>query len=367
MAVPFLDMKAHLRSIDNEVQGAIRRVLDSGWLILGKEVAAFEEEFAAYIGVDHVVGVGSGTDALHLALRAAGIGSGDEVITAANTCVPTVTGISASGALPVPADINEVTMTLSASSASERINNKTKAIVPVHLYGHPCNMDALQALSDQQGLVIIEDCAQAHGAQWKGRKCGSFGLAGAFSFYPSKNLGALGDGGAITTNDAALAKCLREMRNYGEIKRYYHSSRGYNSRLDELQAAVLRVKLAHLDAWNATRRELAALYSSALSSTPLRMPVDAAEAFSVAHLFPVRTTQREAVMNHLSERDIQTLIHYPIPFHLQEAFADLGWERGTCPVAETVCDQVLSLPLYPELGADGVAEVCEEILGFFSA
>ena len=287
--IPFLEFQSEFRRLEPEIRHAVNEVLESGWFVLGKQLSAFETEFAEFLGAAYAVGVGSGTDAIHLALRAAGIGPGDEVITAANTCVPTAAGVGLSGAQLALADIDPETMTLSAPAVERAVTSKTKAIVPVHLYGHPCDMDALSAVARTHGLDIVEDCAQAHGAQYKGRSCGLFSSASAFSFYPTKNLGAYGDAGAVVTQDEDIAQALRKLRNYGEDRRYYHTCPGVNSRLDEIQAAILRVKLKHLEAANEARRERAALYREALGGLPLRMPPEADWARSNYHLFVVRT------------------------------------------------------------------------------
>lgn len=348
-----------------ETRAAIDRVLERGWFILGEELSAFENEFAAYLGVRHVIGVGSGTDAIHLALRAAGVTSGDEVITAANTCVPTVAGIGCAGARPALADVNPDNLTLDADDFARRITPETKAVVPVHLYGHPCDMEPLLNVARDTGLLVIEDCAQAHGARYKGALCGTFGDAAAFSFYPTKNLGAYGDAGAVATNDPALAERLRLLRNYGERERYHHSVHGVNSRLDELQAAVLRAKLPHLDAWNAARRDRAQLYNELLASLPIALPREADWAMSNFHIYAVRTPRRDALQAHLREHGIGTLLHYPVPIHLQDAYGDLGYAPGEFPIAERACAETLSLPLYPELPLDAIREVAEAICVYF--
>ena len=348
------------------VRPAIDRVLRRGWYVLGEEVAAFEREFAAWLGVERVVGVGSGTDAIHLALRAVGVEPGDEVITAANTCVPTVAGICAAGARPVPADVDAGTLTLDPASVEGAITRRTRAIVPVHLYGHPCDMDGLMAVARVHDLRVVEDCAQAHGALYKGRKCGTFGDAAAFSFYPTKNLGCFGDGGAVATNNPEVAERLRKLRNYGERERYVHDSAGFNSRLDELQAAVLRAKLPQLDAWTEDRRVRAARYDELLRSLPVRLPAEADGARHCYHLYAIRHTLRDALQRHLKDAGIGTLLHYPLPIHRQPAYRHLGYEEGAFPVAEGACGEVLSLPLYPELPMVSVERVAEAIVAFFA-
>lgn len=364
--IPFLELKTQFRAIEPEARAALDRVLARGWYVLGEECAAFESEFAAYLGIEHAVGVNSGTDAIELALRALGVGPGDEVITAANTCVPTAVGIQSSGAMFIPADVDPLTLTLDARSVAAAITPKTRAIVPVHLYGHSCDMDALIALAREHNLLVIEDCAQAHGAQYRGRPCGTLGDAAAFSFYPSKNLGAFGDGGAVTTRDPEVAARLRRLRHYGQADRYRHVEPGVNSRLDEIQAAILRIKLPHLDSANAARRDRATRYVERLRHTRAQMPVQAAWASPCWHLFVLRTPEREALRACLTEEGIATEIHYPIPLHLQPCYADRGYAEGQFPVAEQACREVLSLPLYPELPLQSVDEICEAVEDFFA-
>ncbi|MBN2310051.1 MAG: DegT/DnrJ/EryC1/StrS family aminotransferase [Candidatus Hydrogenedentes bacterium] len=362
--IPIVDMKSQLRCIESEVRTAIDDVLDSGWFIMGKQLKAFEEEFAAYLGVRYCVGVGSGTEAIHLALWALGIGPGHEVITVPNTCVPTLCGITQTGATPVLVDVAESTLTMDPDQLETAITDQTKAIVPVHLYGHPCDMDPILAVARSRGLAVVEDCAQAHGAEYRGIRCGGFGDVAAFSFYPSKNLGALGDGGAVVTNDEGLANECRMLRNYGEERRYYHTRPGVNSRLDEMQASILRVKLRHLDEWNDARRERAARYAQQLASAPVTVPYEAPWARHNYHLYPVRSPERDALQAHLKDRGVGTLIHYPIPIHLQQAFAGLGLEAGRFPVAEAACNEVLSLPMYPTLPLEDVDRVAEAVAAF---
>ncbi|MBI5092152.1 MAG: DegT/DnrJ/EryC1/StrS family aminotransferase [Candidatus Hydrogenedentes bacterium] len=363
--IPFGEMTTQFQTIEPEIRRAIDEVLASGWFILGKQVQAFEEEFAAYVGAKHAVGVGSGTEALHLALRAVGVGAGDEVVTVANTCVPTVSGIAFSGATPVLVDCHPSTLTMDPNRLHDAITTRTKAIVPVHLYGHPCDMAPILAVASRRGIPVIEDCAQAHGAEYRGARCGAFGAAAAFSFYPSKNLGAYGDGGAVVTNDPALAQTVRMLRNYGEERRYHHTIQGFNSRLDEMQAAILRVKLKHLDAWNEARCNRAAAYTRQLADVPLVLPAEASWAKAIYHLFVVRCDRRDALQEHLKRREIGTLIHYPIPIHLQKAYAHLGRSTGDYPVAETACQQVLSLPMYPELPDASITAIAQAIREFF--
>ena len=364
--IPFVELQTEFRAIESEVRAAIDGVLERTWYILGEEGKAFESEFAAWVGSAHAVGVGSGTDAIQLALLAAGVGYGDEVITVANTCVPTIAGIGATGATPVLVDAHPDTLTLDPGQLEGAISAKTKAIVPVHLYGHPCDMDPIMTVAEKHGLAVVEDCAQAHGARYRGRTCGTLGHLAAFSFYPSKNLGAYGDGGAVVTNDPEYDARLRKLRNYGEEQRYTHTIPGINSRLDEIQAAILRVKLRHIDGWLARRRELAAAYHEALADLPLQRPEAADWAESAWHLYPIRCEARDALQHHLREHGVHTLIHYPIPVHLQPAYVRLGYQRGDFPVAEAACNRVLSLPFYPALHADQVEEIRGIIADFFT-
>jgi len=299
-------------------------------------------------------------------LIAAGIGEGDEVITVAHTAVPTLSGICATGATPVLADIDPETFTIEPEAISEALTSRTKAIVPVHLYGHPCDMDPIVEIAEARDIAVIEDCAQAHGAKYKGRVCGTFGVAAAFSFYPSKNLGAYGDGGALATGSAEIAERLRKLRNYGEDGRYHHVSQGFNSRLDEIQAAVLSVKLPHLDSWNEARRAHATQYGELLEGLPLALPAEADWAAHCFHLFVIRTPKRDALREHLQSQGVGTQLHYPVPIHLQEAYAFLNKPVGSFPESEGAASEVLSLPMYPELSASAIEQVAESIQDFFS-
>ncbi|MCY4072240.1 MAG: DegT/DnrJ/EryC1/StrS family aminotransferase [Chloroflexi bacterium] len=357
--IPFNQLKPLHDLLAEEIALAMRRVADSGWYILGPEVEAFEREFADYHNVDHAAGVASGTDAIELALRAGGIGPGDEVITVAHTAMATVTAIEAAGAKPVLADVDLCTYTLDPKSALDRITDRTRAIVVVHLYGQPADLASLDAIAKERDLLLIEDCAQAHGAAWNGAKVGTVGHMGTFSFYPTKNMGAYGDGGAVITKDAALADKLRKLRNYGQTTRYTHQSRGCNSRLDELQAAILRVKLQHLDRHNQRRQAIAAIYDELLQG--LVTPRVAANAEHVYHLYVIRDQRRDQLMAALKARDIGTLIHYPIPIHLQESHRDLGLAAGSLPNTEKAAREILSLPLYIGLSDDEVKRVCMTI------
>ncbi len=343
---------------------ALAGVLEGGQFILGREVSEFESEFAAYCGVSNAAGVGSGTEALHLALWACGIGQGDEVILPAHTAVATVAAVELAGARPVLADIDARTYTLDPERVEAAITPRTRLIVPVHLYGCPADMDAILEIANRKNLFVLEDCAQAHGALYHGRKVGSLARIAAFSFYPTKNLGAYGDGGAVLTDDPALDQRARLLRQYGWEQRYVSRVKGMNSRLDELQAALLRVKLRHLDRWNVRRRELARLYSDRLAGAPVILPVQPEGVEHVFHQFVIRHPQRDRLRAHLDERGIQTLIHYPVPVHLQPAYQDLDYKPGDLPQAELAARQVLSLPLHPELTDEAVIRVCEAILDF---
>lgn len=345
------DPGAQNAAIRAELVPALERVLDSGWYVLGKEVEAFEAAFASYCEVEHAVGLANGTDAITLALLAFDIGPGDEVIVPSHTATFSALGISATGATPVFADIDETTYTIDPADIARKITKRTKAILPVHLYGHPADMDPILALAKEHGLVVVEDACQAHGARYKGRRVGSLGDAAAFSFYPTKNLGALGDGGAVTTNNAETAERLRQLRNGGQKSRYEHVLLGRNSRLDELQAALLSVKLTHLDEWNDRRRAIAQAYSQALAGSDLGLPTVADWAESVFHLYVVRTKDRAALQAALEQQGIATQIHYPAGAHQQPIYAR---RKISLPVTESIVDEIVSLPMYPELSSAAV-------------
>lgn len=351
MKVPFLDVRAAHEELRNELDGAYRRVMDSGSYLLGRELEQFEGEFARYCEASCCIGVGNGLDALHLILRAYGIGAGDEVIVPSNTFIATWLAVSNAGATPVPVEPDERTFNISPERIEKAVTVKTKAVIPVHLYGQPADMDLILSVARKHNLKVIEDSAQAHGARYKGRRTGALGDAAAWSFYPAKNLGAIGDGGAVTTNDAGLADHIRVLRNYGSKVKYDHACDGYNSRLDELQAAFLRVKLRKLDEWNERRRRLAARYLDELSGArTLRMPMVPEWAEPVWHLFAVRHSQRDVFQEMLAAAGIGTLIHYPKPPHLSGAYSGAGWKRGDFPVAEAIANTELSLPMGPHLG-----------------
>ena len=347
--IPFLDLKAPYLELKQELDEAIARVVSSGWFIGGSEVDQFEADYAQYCGAAECVGVANGLDALHLALRAMGVGLGDEVIVPSNTYIATWLAVSQCGATPVPVEPDARTYNIDPALIEAAITPRTKVILPVHLYGQPADMDPILAIARKHGLRVLEDGAQAHGARYKGQRLGAHGDAVAWSFYPGKNLGAMGDGGAVTTNDAQLAERIRVLRNYGSRVKYVNEVQGYNSRLDPLQAAILRVKLAHLDEWNARRRVIAQLYQDGLAGSGLTLPYVPEWAEPVWHLYVVQHPQRDALQQALTDAGIGSLIHYPIPPHLQQAYAQSGWERGSFPVAEHMADHVLSLPIGPNL------------------
>lgn len=359
--VPFVDLSAQYPTIGAEINEAVAKVIHDTDFILGREVGLFEEEFAAYCEAKYAVGVDSGTSALELALRAYEIGPGDEVITAANTFIASALAISHAGAKPVLVDVDPYTYTIDVAGIAKAITARTKAILPVHLYGHPAHMDPIRQLAEKYGLMVIEDACQAHGARYKGKRAGSLGHAAAFSFYPGKNLGAFGDGGIVVTNDRDIAKRLEMLRNYGQKEKYHHQFRGYNRRLDTLQAAILRVKLKYLEKWNAARRWNAKLYQESLEGTGVITPTEAAGAESVWHLYVIRTENRDMLRENLVSRGISPGIHYPIPIHLQPAYKDLGHKRGDFPITEAHAQRILSLPMYAELSSEAIHHVAQSI------
>jgi len=371
--VPFIDLTRQYREIENEVLSATKRVFEKGRFILGEEVSAFEEEFAHYCGVRYGVGVNSGTDALYLALRAAGIGEGDEVVTVANSFIASALAISFAGAKPIFVDIEPETYNLDPNALEALLKRRRapgkrqriKAILPVHLYGHPAQMDAIMEVSHRYHLAVIEDACQAHGAEYKGKKAGSFGAMGCFSFYPTKNLGGSGDGGMVITDDKKLYEKLRLLRCYGEKKKYEHILQGGNSRLDEIQAALLRVKLRYLDKWNDQRRTKALRYKEELEGTGVVCPVEKEGSHHVYHLFVIRSKRRNGLQKFLKERGIDTLIHYPIPIHLQKAYKELGYQRGDLPVTEKCSREISSLPFSPELKDEEMEVVGKQIKDYF--
>lgn len=357
MNVPFLDLGDAYREIQAELEQAVLASLRSGWYIGGQDVEAFEREYAAYTGVEHCVGVANGLDALNLALVAMGIGEGDEVIVPTNTFIATWLAVSQAGATPVPVEPVESTYNLDPGGIEAAITPRTKAILPVHLYGQPADLDPMLTLARKYGLRILEDAAQAHGARYKGKRIGGHGDVVAWSFYPGKNLGALGDAGAVTTNDPEIADRMRTLRNYGSRVKYVNDVKGYNSRLDPVQAAALRVKLKHLDEWNARRTAIAARYTAELAGTELVLPWVPDWAEPVWHLYVVQHARRDALQQTLRDAGIGTLIHYPIPPHLQQAYADAGYAAGRFPVAERSAKRLISLPIGPQMDDASVAAV----------
>lgn len=364
MNVRFLDLKAQHLALKAELMTAFSRVIDSGWYIQGNELEKFEQEFAAYCGTKYCIGVGNGLDALHLILRALEIGSGDEVLVPAHTFIATWLAVSHTGATPVPIEPDPLTYNIDPHRVRDAITPKTRAIIPVHLYGRPAEFDEINMIAQQHGLKVIEDAAQAHGATYRDRKIGSLGHAAGFSFYPGKNLGAIGDGGAITTDDQELADKLYLLRNYGSQKKYEHLTAGYNSRLDEIQAALLRVKLQQLDQWNLQRRTIATRYLSEIKNTHLTLPSQASNSEAVWHLFVVRSQLREKMRDHLKQHGIETMVHYPTAPHLQPAYATLELQKGTFPITENIQKEVLSLPIYPQMTDDQVSYVINTCCSF---
>jgi dTDP-4-amino-4,6-dideoxygalactose transaminase len=365
MLVPFVDLKIQYSEIKTELQRAIEGVLEGGIFIGGEEIEGFEEEFAQYCDVRFAVGVGSGTEALHLALLACGLGEGHEVITVPHTFIATTEAITLAGATPVFVDIDPETYTMDTAQIEGAITERTKAIIPVHLYGQSAHLEPILAIAERNKLLVVEDAAQAHGALYKGKKVGGFGAVACFSFYPTKNLGAYGEGGAVVTDDEEIAQRVMMLRDHGSRQKYSHELEGMNSRLDTLQAAILRVKLRHLDQWNQQRGERAALYDTLLKDTEgVVCPTVRQGCTHVYHLYVIRATERDRLREHLGSRGIVTGIHYPIPLHLQPAYGYLEIRKGTYPVTEQVATEILSLPMYPELSREGVEIVAGEIKGF---
>ena len=367
MAIPFLDLKSTYIELKDEIDTAVARVLASGWYLLGSELEAFEAEFAAYTGARDCIGVANGLDALHLALRAMDIGPGDEVLVPANTYIATWLAVSQCGATPVPVEPDELNYNMDPRLVELAITPRTRAILPVHLYGQPADMTPLLAIASRHGLKVLSDGAQAHGARYRDAPIGGLGGATAWSFYPGKNLGAYGDAGAVTTDDPVLADRIRVLRNYGSRVKYVNDVPGYNSRLDEIQAAILRVKLRHMDDWNARRVQIAGTYRTMLSSSGLVLPAVLPDTTPVWHLFVVRHPDRDALQRSLQDRGVQTLIHYPIPPHLQKAYADLGLQRGSLPLAEAMAASVLSLPIGPHLSEDELGAIVRAVLAASAA
>lgn len=350
-SVRFLDLSATYRELKIEIDAAVARVLDSGWYLLGAELEAFETEYAAYTGARYCIGVGNGLDALHLTLRAMNIGPGDEVLVPSNTYIATWLAVSQVGATPVPVEPDECTYNMDPQRIEEAITPRTRAILPVHLYGQPADMVPILACANKHGLKVLADGAQAHGARYRGAAIGGLGDATAWSFYPGKNLGAYGDAGAVTTDDPALAERIRVLRNYGSRVKYVNEVQGYNSRLDEMQAAILRVKLCYMDTWNARRTAQSEGYAQTLENSRLVLPWVPDCAQAVWHLYVIRTPQREALQKHLRERGIETLIHYPVPPYLQKAYSCMGLTRDDLPIASKLADEVMSLPIGPHMSS----------------
>ncbi len=362
--IPLVDLQAQYHSIQGDIDAAMQRVVEGAQFIMGPDVAAFEEEFARWCDVPYCVGVGSGTAALELTLRSLGVGPGDEVITTAHTFIATAEAISATGATPVFVDIHEQSYNLDVEHLTAAITPRTRALLPVHLYGQPCDMTAINAIAAQHGLAVVEDAAQAHGARWDNFPVGHGSAAACFSFYPGKNLGAYGDAGAVVTRDAVLAGQVRSLRNHGRTSKYLHDQVGYGHRIDTLQAAILRAKLPYLTAWTAARRRLAARYDELLRGAGVTLPFVEAGAEPVWHLYVIRTPERDALISALAQAGIGAGIHYPVPLHLQPAYAHLGYRAGSLPVTESVAATCVSLPLYPEMSDAQQDRVVEAIYAF---
>jgi len=364
--IPLVDLLRQYRLIKEELNEAISEVLESGSFILGENVSSFEQEFSNYLNTKYAVGVGSGTDALHIALKTIGVNPGDEVITVPFTFISTVYAIIHCGAKPVLVDIDPNTYTINTKQITQAITEKTKAIIPVHMYGQPADMEPIMEIAEQHGLWTIEDAAQAHGAEYKSRKVGSIGHIACFSFYPSKNLGAYGDGGMMVTNDEELSKKAKQLRQYGQKSRYRYEAVGYNSRLDEIQAAILRVKLKHLDAWTEKRRNHAKLYNSLLTGvSSVVTPIEDSDRKHVYHLYVIRCQDRDNLRNYLASKNIATGIHYPEPIHLSEVYKNHGYDNYDLKFSQDYALQVLSLPMFPELTNNEIMQVCSQI-GIFS-
>jgi len=360
--VPTLDLKAQYRSIKPEIDAAIAGVLDSSQFVLGPEVAKFEQEFAAYCGTSECIALNSGTSALHLALLSAGVGPGDEVITVPFTFVASVAAVVYTGARPVLVDIDPRCFNMDPTKIEAAITSRTKVILPVHLYGQPADMDPITEIARRRKLIVIEDAAQAHGAKYKGRPAGSIGDMGCFSFYPGKNLGAYGEGGAVTTNNAEFANKIRMLRDWGQDRKYHHLLHGFNYRMEAFQGAILRVKLRHLEHWNEARRAIIDQYNQLLAGSCVERPSEMPWARHVYHQYTIRTNRRDRLQQALQAKGIQTGIHYPVPAHLQPAYADLGYRRNSLPESEKAAEQVLSLPLFPEMTKDQIEMVAQAVL-----
>ncbi len=367
MIINFVDLKKQYKGIKAEVDSAIKKIVSSSQFILGEECSIFEKEFANFIGVKYAVGVGNGLAALELGMRALGIGKGDEVLTPANSFIASSEAISFTGATPVFVDCLEDTFNIDVEKAEKLITKRTKAIMPVHLYGQVADMDKILKLAKKYKLYILEDACQAHGASYKGKKAGSFGDISAFSFYPGKNLGAYGDGGMVVTKKKSVAEKIHLYRNYGQKKKYQHLVLGWNSRLDNLQAAILRVKLKSLESWNTKRLENAKAYNEYLKNVPVSTPKIFPQFNHVFHLYVIRTKKRDNLSKYLSSKGVSTVMHYPIPIHLQPAYKDLGYKKGSFPITEKLSKEILSLPMYPELKVSEIKYICSQIKAFHNA
>lgn len=365
MNIPFLDLHRQYTGIKSEIDEAVKRVIEKQYFILGEEIDSLEKEFAEYLGVNHVLGVGSGTDALILALRALNIGKGDEVITQPNSFIATTLAITELGAKPVFVDVDPNTYQIDIDQIQSKITKNTKAILPVHLYGAPCDIEKIMQIAKKNHLYVVEDACQAHGATIAGKKTGTFGDIGTYSFYPGKNMGAYGDGGALCTNNKAIYEKLLRLRNYGQSKKYFHDEIGLNSRLDEIQAAVLRVKLKYLDKWNKKRNEVAQKYIKGLV-TNFKCQKILEKGISNYHVYIIETNKRDQLMTHLKDKGVNTLIHYPVPIHLQNCYKYLGYKKGEFPISEGLATQILSLPIYPELKSEELTYIVSLIKTFYA-
>ena len=360
--VPYLDLQAQYQALHSEVLTALEKICASSGFAQGPATSDFEAQFGSYCGVDHCVSVNSGTSALHLALRCLNVGPGDEVVTVAMTFIATAWAISYVGAKPVFVDVDPVRRTMDPDQLEAAITPHTKAIIPVHLYGMPAEMDRIMAIAERHGLPVIEDAAQAHGAKYRGKRVGQFGRIACFSFYPSKNLGAYGEGGALITNDASIAYRARSQRDHAQSQKYFHDEIGYNYRMDSFQAAVLSIKLKHLDAWNAARVERARSYTKLLEGSSYKVPANVSDSECVWHCYVIETLQRDRVHSALQDAGIQTAVHYPLPIHRQKAYAHLEYKSGDLPVTEALCEHCLSLPIYPELSKEKISRVVSILL-----
>jgi dTDP-4-amino-4,6-dideoxygalactose transaminase len=360
--VPYLDLRAQYRPLRSEVLSAFEEICESTGFAQGRAASEFEAEFAAYCGVDHCVSLNSGTSALHLALRCLDVGPGDEVVTVSMSFIATAWAISYVGATPVFVDIDPVRRTLNPDKLEATITSRTKAIIPVHLYGMPAEMDRIMAIAERHGLPVIEDAAQAHGAKYRGKRVGQFGQIACFSFYPSKNLGAYGEGGALITNDASIAQRARSLRDHAQSQKYLHDEIGYNYRMDSFQGAVLAIKLKHLDEWNKARTECARQYAELLKASSYKLPAHLSDSECVWHCYVIETSERDRVRSALQDVGIQSAVHYPVPIHLQKAYAHLSYRRGDLPVTEALCEHCLSLPIYPELSKEKISRVASVLL-----